>query len=111
MTAFAEIKGTRYEFDCKGYLVDFSKWNAQVRDWLATREKVSLNGDHDQVIAFLRSYFEENNVHPVVRMITTDMAEKLGQEKGTIKYFHTLFPAGIHQAFMIAGLPMKESCC
>lgn len=57
------------------------------------------------------SFYEENKVHPVIRMITGALAKSLGSEKGTIKYFHNLFPVGIHQAFRIAGLPVKHSCC
>lgn len=111
MTDSIELNGIRYELDCKGYLLDLARWDHQLRDWFAEREKVQLTDDHHKVIDFMRRYFEENRVHPVVRMITTEMAERLGLEKGNIKYFHILFPSGIHQAFMIAGLPMKHSCC
>jgi len=82
-----------------------------LRDWFAEQEKIELTDEHHKVIDFLHSYFRENNEHPAVRVITTDMVEKLGRAKGTIKYSHTLFPAGIHQAYLIAGLPMKHSCC
>jgi len=47
----------------------------------------------------------------VIRKITEELAKQFGQEKGTIKYFHALFLGGIHQAFLIAGLPMQDSCC
>jgi tRNA 2-thiouridine synthesizing protein E len=106
-----EINGTQYQLDGNGYLIDMTKWDSQLRDWLADREKIVLTEEHLQVIEFLRRYFQETGMHPVVRMITADMAESLGQEKATVKYFHVLFPAGLHQAFMIAGLPMKQSCC
>ena len=108
---FIELNGKQYELNCKGFLVDISSWDTQLRDWLAEQEKIILSDDHHVVIDFLRRYFEENNEHPVVRMITAEMVEKLGREKGTVKYFHTLFSAGIHQAYKVAGLPMKHSCC
>jgi sulfur relay (sulfurtransferase) DsrC/TusE family protein len=44
-------------------------------------------------------------------MVTTELNNQLGAEKGSVRYFHTLFPGGIHQAFLIAGLPMMDSCC
>jgi tRNA 2-thiouridine synthesizing protein E len=110
-TEFLELNGKRYELNCKGFLVDMSSWDEQLRDRFAEQEKITLTDEHHMVIDFLRSYFEENNEHPVIRMITADMVEKLGREKGTPKYFHKLFPAGIHQAYLIAGLPMKQSCC
>lgn len=99
------------EFDSKGYLVDPAAWNPDLRDRLAAEENVVLNEEHHQVIYFLRSYFLENRMHPVIRMITASMSETLGADKGTAKYFHRLFPAGINQAFRIAGLPIKHSCC
>lgn len=110
-TSFFELNGKQYEINNKGFLIDISSWDEQLRDRFAEEEKITLTNDHYIVIDFLRSYFEENNEHPVVRIIIAAMVEKLGQEKGTIKYFHVLFPAGIHQTYRIAGLPMKQSCC
>lgn len=98
-------------FDCRGYLVDPSSWTHELRDRLAREENITLNEEHHQVIHYIRNYYQENSVHPLIRMITADMAEIFGAGKGTIKYFHSLFPAGINQAFRIAGLPVKHSCC
>jgi tRNA 2-thiouridine synthesizing protein E len=106
-----ELNGVQYQIDDKGYLTDISQWDSQLRDWLAGRENIVLTAEHLQVIDFLRKYYQETGVHPAVRMITAGMAESLGKEKATVKYFHVLFPAGLHQAFMIAGLPMKQNCC
>lgn len=106
-----ELHGTYYELDDKGYLTDMSRWDSRLRDWLAVRENIALTAEHLAVIDFLRGYYQQHGTHPVVRMITAEMAGALGPDKATIKYFHVLFPAGIHQAFKIAGLPMKQSCC
>ena len=111
MNRYREINGLRYAFDDKGYLVDPSTWDPGLRDWLAGQEHLVLSEEHHIIIDYLRRYYEENKVHPVVRMITAAMTEFLGSEKGTSKYFHSLFPVGIHQAFRIAGLPVKHSCC
>jgi len=111
MKTSSDNNGRKGEFDCKGYLVDPLTWDPGLRDLLAKEENVVLNEEHHLVILFLRSYYEENAVHPVIRMITAAMAKSLGPEKGTSKYFHSLFPAGINQAFRIAGLPVKHSCC
>jgi tRNA 2-thiouridine synthesizing protein E len=110
-TVHVELNGKRYELNCKGFLVDMSAWDEQLRDWFAEQEKIELTDEHLKVIDFFRNYYGENNEHPVVRVVAADMVEKLGREKGTTKYFHQLFPSGIHQAYMIAGLPMKHSCC
>lgn len=106
-----ELNGINCLIDSKGYLIDLLKWDSRLRDWLAARENIVLTVEHLHVVDFIRKYYMENGTHPAVRMITANMAESLGAEKATVKYFHVLFPAGLHQAFMIAGLPMKQSCC
>ncbi len=85
----------------KFYLRNFS-------DWV---ENIDLNHEHLVVIEFLRKNYTNYNKHPVVRMVTTELTNRLGADKGSVKYFHNLFPGGIHQAFLIAGLPMMDSCC
>lgn len=95
----------------KYYLKNFSDWDETLRDWLSQKEGVELTIEHLIVIDFLRKSFSGNNRHPAVRMVTAELSNRLGAEKGSVKYFHTLFSGGIHQAFMIAGLPMMDSCC
>ena len=111
MVDHVELNGVQYELDCKGYLVDFSKWDAQLRDWFAERERIELIDEHRETIEYIRKYYNDHGVHPGIRMITSAMAEMFDKEKGTVKYFHVLFPAGLHQADKIAGLPMRHSCC
>jgi tRNA 2-thiouridine synthesizing protein E len=105
MSDVVEINGTLYEFDFRGHLKDFNKWSPQLRDWYAEKEIIELTDDHLKVIDYLRNYFEKYKAYPVVRSVTAEMGEQLSRDKGTIQYFHTLFPTGIHQAYMIAGLP------
>ena len=91
--------------DFRGHLKTYSLWSSEVMEWFAQREEVELSQEHEDIINFIRSRFEKREVHPVVRIVTAHMTDVLGKEKGTIKYFHTLFPKGIHQAYKIAGLP------
>lgn len=100
-----------YLVNDKNYLKKFSDWDERIRDWLASAEQIKLSSEHLHILDLLRNLYAKNGKHPVLRMITTDMASRFGAEKGTVKYFHTLFPGGIHQAFVIAGLPMQDSCC
>ena len=108
MADFVELDGTRYEFDFRGHLQDFSKWTPQLMEWYAEQEKIELTDDHRLVIDSMRKYFEKNKALPVVRGVIAEMGEKIGPDKGTIQYFHTLFPTGIHQAHKIAGLPRLQ---
>ncbi|NNK56915.1 MAG: TusE/DsrC/DsvC family sulfur relay protein [Desulfofustis sp.] len=93
------------------YLIDFSAWDEQLRDWLAEKTDLELQPEHLAVIDFLRESYRQNKRHPVIRTVTSDLARRYATEKGTVKYFHTLFPGGIHQAYLLAGLPMQDSCC
>lgn len=93
------------------YLKKFSDWDDKIRDWLAQKEDVEITAEHVVVIDFLRNSYGSNNKHPSVRMVTSELNNQLGLEKGMVKYFHKLFPGGIHQAYLIAGIPMMDSCC
>ena len=106
-----DLAGKRYELNNKGYLLNMSQWDESILKWFADKESVKITPDHHTVIEILRKYFTEHNLHPAVRTITSAMNQSLGQEKANLKYFHKLFPGGIHQAFKIAGLPMQDSCC
>ena len=100
-----QLDDTIYSLDFRGYLETFSLWTPQLMEWFAQQEQVELSRDHMDIINYIRDCFETNKVHPVVRVVAVHMVEILGEEKGTIQHFHTLFPKGIHQAYRIAGLP------
>ncbi len=105
------IDSKKYRVNDKYYVIEFSSWDENLRDWLAEKENISLNDEHISVIDFLRDMFQLNKNHPVIRTVTSELAMRFGADKGSVKYFHTLFPKGIHQAFLIAGIPMQDSCC
>lgn len=110
-TEYLEINGRKYEMNCKGYLVEPLQWDVQVRDHFAKEEKIELTDNHHKVLELIRTFYLKNNEHPVLRAITNAMAETFSPDKANIKYFHVLFPGGVHQAYRIAGIPMKHSCC
>lgn len=111
ITRSVTLKSKKYLLGDKFYLKIFSDWDENIRDWLAQKENTELTSEHLAVIEFLRKSYSSNNRHPAARMVTTELAKQLGGDKGSVKYFHSLFPGGIHQAFLIAGLPMMDSCC
>ena len=105
------LESKTYLVNDKNYLKNFHDWDERIRDWLASAEQIDLSPEHIHIIELLRKLYFHNSKHPVLRMITADMTARFGAEKGTVKYFHSLFPGGIHQAFLVAGLPMQDSCC
>ena len=105
MKSTIKLGNTLFPLDFRGHLKTYSMWSLQLMEWFAQQEGVKLNQEHIEIITFIRGCFEKRRVHPVVRIVTAHMKEAFCVEKGTIKYFHTLFPKGIHQAYKIAGLP------
>ncbi len=105
------LKSKKYLLNDKFYLINIADWDEEIRDWLAAREVIQLTSEHFFIINFLRKDFIDKKVHPVIRAVTMAVKKQFGEKKGTVKYFHTLFPGGIHQAFLIAGIPMQDSCC
>lgn len=101
----------KYELNDRCYLIEFGDWDEQIRDWLAEKEQIELQQEHLSVISSIREAYTKYKRHPVIRTVTTVLADRYGEEKGTVRYFHSLFPGGIHQAFLVAGLPMQDSCC
>lgn len=100
-----------YVLNDKFYLKNSDTWDDNIRDWLAAKEGISITSEHHFVTEILRNDYAKKGVHPVIRTVTSELKRKFGAEKGTVKYFHSLYPGGIHQAFLIAGLPMQDSCC
>ncbi len=101
----------KYLLNDKFYLIDITDWDEEIRDWLAAKEEIELTSEHFFIIDFLRKDFLDKKVHLVIRAVTLEVKKQFGVEKGDVKYFHTLFPGGIHQAFLVAGIPMQDSCC
>ncbi|BHH86014.1 TusE/DsrC/DsvC family sulfur relay protein [Desulforhopalus sp. 52FAK] len=105
------ISSHTYVVNDKYYLIDFSAWDKEIRDWLANKERLTLGDEHMHAINYLRTTYGQHYRHPSLRAVTSELSKEFGAPKGTPGYFHTLFPKGIHQAYLVAGLPMQDSCC
>ena len=106
-----ELAGVTYETDEDGYLLDLDQWNKEVGGYLANDEGVEMSDAHWEVIDFLREYYEEYKIAPMIRILTKAIGKKLGKEKGNTKYLYELYPGGpAKQACKIAGLPKPTGC-
>ncbi|MEP0774743.1 MAG: TusE/DsrC/DsvC family sulfur relay protein [Acidobacteriota bacterium] len=93
------------EVDEDGFIQDPEQWNEEVAKALATTEGVSdLTENHWKVVHYLRKYFLEFGVAPMIR--------KLCKETGfTLKEIYELFPSGPAKgACKVAGLPKPTGC-
>jgi tRNA 2-thiouridine synthesizing protein E len=110
LSHYLELKGKKYLISEEYHLMDLETWDHNVRDYIAEKVELELNDDHVQVINLIRSSYKTRKKHPFVRVVTADMEKEMGPDKGNMKYFYSLFPRGIHQAFQVAGLPMQGFC-
>lgn len=109
--ATIDVAGKSIEVDEEGYLVNRDDWNEEIADVMAKIDDCDLTNTHWEVINFLRSYYEEYQIAPAVRVLTKAIGKKLGADKGNSKYLYELFPYGpAKQACKYAGLPKPTGC-
>jgi tRNA 2-thiouridine synthesizing protein E len=99
------VNGREIELDDDGFLVDFEGWTEDVAGILASNEGIKeLTEKHWQVMKYLRDYYKEFQIAPMIR--------KLCKETGlSLKQIYELFPSGpARGACKIAGLPKPSGC-
>jgi TusE/DsrC/DsvC family sulfur relay protein len=103
--AVIKLDGVEVEVDEDGFIQEPEKWCEELAVAIAKTEEVEdLTEDHWKVINYLRSYYQEFGIAPMVR--------KLCKETGfQLKYIYELFPSGPAKgACKIAGLPKPTGC-
>jgi tRNA 2-thiouridine synthesizing protein E len=91
--------------DEDGFMQDPDLWSKEVAAALATTEGVdALTDDHWKVVEYLRNYYLQFGVAPMIR--------KLCKETGyDLKKIYALFPSGPAKgACKVAGLPKPTGC-
>lgn len=106
-----EFQGRQYPVTPLGNLVDLHLWNEQVAEYMAQKEGIELNDDHWQVLHFLRKFYFEYGISPMVKILQKHIADELGPEKASREWLYRLFPQGpSRQGSRIAGLPEPQGC-
>lgn len=100
-----EVDGYSILIDEDGFIQEPEKWNEEVAKALAKTEEVEeLTEDHWKVIRYLRSYYLEYGIAPMVRKLCKDTGFSL-------KEIYALFPSGPAKgACKIAGLAKPTGC-
>lgn len=100
-----EVNGKTYEVDEDGFLQDPTIWNAEVAEDFASSEGVAeLTDEHWKVIHYLRNYYLEFGIAPMVRKLCKETGLKLNQ-------IYEFFPSGPAKgACKLAGLPKPTGC-
>ena len=99
------VNGVEIELDEDGFMVDPGQWTEEVAIALAKTEEVEeLTEAHWELIKYLRNYFAEFGIAPMVRKLTKETGLKLNQ-------VYELFPTGPAKgACKCAGLPKPTGC-
>lgn len=99
------LKGMQLEVDDDGFLQESDNWSEAVARALAEGEiEGELTEDHWKVINYLRGYFLEFGIAPMIRKLCKDTGFSL-------KQVYELFPSGPAKgACKIAGLPKPTGC-
>jgi len=104
--ATIEIEGRTIALNEEGFLAHPEEWDKTVAAALAKQEEGldSLGPEHWAVIEYIRGFYLENNLAPMVR--------KMCQNTGcTLKRIYELFPSGPAKgACKLAGLPKPDGC-
>lgn len=102
----------KYETTDEGYLVDLNQWNEDVARFLAKAEGIGeLTGPHWEIVLFLRWFYKEYAISPMVKVLMKELEKKYGVEKASRQYLYELFPHGpSKQGTRIAGLPKPHDC-
>jgi len=99
------IAGKQFDLDDDGFIQQPELWDDAVAVELAKIEGINeMSEAHWKIVRYLRNYYVENQIAPMVR--------KLCKETGfTLKQVYELFTAGPAKgACKIAGLPKPTGC-
>lgn len=100
-----EYNDVKVEVDEDGFIQKPEEWNESVAKALATTEDVQeMTANHWKVVNYLRDYFKQYGIAPMVR--------KLCKETGfSLKEIYELFPSGPAKgACKVAGLTKPTGC-
>jgi tRNA 2-thiouridine synthesizing protein E len=101
-----KVKDKDIELNEEGFLLLPGQWDTEVAELLAKQEEgiESLCVEHWAVVNYIRDYFLDNNLAPMVR--------KICQTTGfSLKHIYELFPSGPAKgACKVAGLPKPDGC-
>ena len=101
-----EKNGIKIEVNEDGFMSEPEEWNPAIALILAEAEEHidTLTDEHWAVVHYIRTYYEENNLAPMVR--------KMCQNTGfSLKRIYELFPSGPAKgACKVAGLARPTGC-
>ncbi len=106
-----EFNGQTVKMYASGNLVNAEDWNDSLAEQLAQKEDIQLTDEHWAVIKFLRGFYFQYGITPMVKVMIKHMAEEMGAQAVNEQHLYQLFPGGpARQGSRIAGLPSPQGC-
>lgn len=99
------VNGRAYEVDEEGFLQEPELWTEEVAVDFATTENIQqLTEDHWKLIHYVRQYFIDYGIAPMVRKVCK-------QTGFSAEQIYDLFPSGPAKGVCkVAGLPKPTGC-
>lgn len=105
------VKGQTLEVNDDGFLKKPLEWNDDVAAYLAAVEGIEMTDEHWEIVRFLRAYFQEHRMAPLIKVLAKEIGRRFGDQMGSRKHLYELYPCGpAKQACKIAGLPASTGC-
>jgi len=103
--ATAQLAGRDIDIDEDGFIQDPDVWDEALASALAETEGVSdMTEAHWNIVNYLRNYYLEFGVAPMIRKLVKET-------KTPLKQIYELFPSGPAKgACKVAGLPKPTGC-
>ena len=100
-----ELAGSMYEVDENGFMQEADRWTEDVARAYAALEGVNeVTEDHWKGIKYLRNYYLENGMCPMIRRLIKETGFNLSR-------LYELFPQGpANSACKWAGVPKPTGC-
>lgn len=100
-----EVEDRKYDVDEDGFLQEPARWSENVaRDFAKSESIDALTDAHWKVINYIRNYYLQFGIAPMVRKVCKETGYKLGE-------IYELFPSGPAKgACKLAGLPKPTGC-
>jgi TusE/DsrC/DsvC family sulfur relay protein len=100
-----EVAGKQYEVDEDGFLENPEVWSREVAcDFAAGEGVTELTENHWKVIHYLRNYYLQFGIAPMIRKLCKETGFKLND-------IYSMFPSGPAKgACKLAGLPKPTGC-
>jgi len=106
-----DFNGKAIKVYASGNLLNMEDWSEELAVVLAEKEGIQLSTEHWTIVNFLRKFYFQYGVAPMVKILIKHMAEEFGADKVNKEHMYELFPRGpAKQGSRIAGLPSPQGC-